>query len=147
MSSSEHYRKLEQMYLAAPINREVYKEVTISVDDGTAEITHRAEEAFFHAAQSLHGSVYFKLLDDAAFFAASSLVEDEFIFTVTFQIQLLRPVTTGILRSKGWVEKSGQSILIAQSFLFDERGKRVGIGQGQFMKSGQLLEETKGYKI
>lgn len=135
------------MYLAAPINREVYRDVQIRIDHGKAEITHRIESRFFHAAGSLHGSVYFKLMDDAAFFAASSTITDAFLYTVSFQIQLLRPVTTGQLRAEGWVIKPGKSVIIAQSELFDPRGKCVALGQGQFMKSGQSLSDMPGYKI
>ena len=145
MRSAEHFSNLEKMYLAAPINQTVYSGVKISITKGKAEIEHAVEDQFFHAAQSLHGSVYFKLLDDAAYFAASSLIEDEFLFTSSFQIHLLRPVTSGNLRSEGWVEKSGRSIIIAQSILFDERNRKVALGHGQLIKSGKLLAETPGY--
>lgn len=145
MSSASHFRKLEKMYLAASINQAVYSGVNISVEEGKAEIVHAVEEKFFHAANSLHGSVYFKLLDDAAYFAASSLVEDEFLFTASFQVNLLRPVTGGSLRAEGWVEKSGRSVIIAQSVLYDERNRKVAIGQGQLMKSGKLLTDMPGY--
>lgn len=147
MSAETHYRRLEHMYLSARIHQEVYREVSIEVEHGKAVISHLAESCFFHAAESLHGSVYFKLLDDAAFFAASSLITDAFIVTVSFQIQLLRPIGEELIRAEGWVEKPGKTILLAQSVLYNERGKRAAIGQGQFMKTNQLLSETKGYKI
>jgi len=145
MSSETHFRRLEAMYLGGVINREVYHGVKIRVESGKAEIIHAVENQFFHAAKSLHGSVYFKLLDDAAYFAASSLAEDEFLFTASFQINLLRPVTSGFLRAEGWVEKPGKSVIIAQSALFDERNRRVAVGHGQLMKSGKLLSEIEGY--
>lgn len=145
MSSDSHFRKLEKMYLSVAINQTVYSAVNISLEKGKAEIVHAVEEKFFHAANSLHGSVYFKLLDDAAYFAASSLVEDEFLFTTSFQVHFLRPVTEGSLRAKGWVEKLGRSVIIAQSVLYDERNRKVAIGQGQLMKSGKLLSDIPGY--
>ncbi len=46
-------------------------------------------------------SVYFKALDDAAFFAANSVVEDVFVLTTNFNIQLLRTVTEGTLIATG----------------------------------------------
>ncbi len=145
MSSAEHFSNLEKMYLAAAINQTVYSGVKISITEGNSEIIHKVEDKFFHAAQSLHGSVYFKLLDDAAYFAASSLIEDEFLFTTSFQIHLLRPVTGGILRSQGWVEKSGRSVIIAQSVLYDERNRKVALGHGSLMKSGKLLSDISYY--
>ncbi len=69
-----HFRAQENMYLAAPINR--FFEPGIKVDEGTAEITVPVKEELFHAAGAVHGSTYFKVLDDAAFFAANSLERD-----------------------------------------------------------------------
>ena len=70
MASEEHYRKLERMYLAAPTNE--YFRPAIAVDEGNAKIEIEVRRDFFHAADAVHGAVYFKALDDAAFFAASS---------------------------------------------------------------------------
>ncbi len=60
----EHHRKLERLYAAAPTN--VYYRPIISVGAGVAEIQIDVRADFFHAAAAVHGSVYFKLLDDAA---------------------------------------------------------------------------------
>jgi len=53
---------------------------------------------FITPAHAMHGSVYFKCLDDAAFFAANSIVQEVFVLTVTFNVVLLRPVAAGALR-------------------------------------------------
>jgi len=63
-----HFRKLERMYLSAPINSGFYKGITLVISDEKAELTLKIEPKFFHAAHAIHGSVYFKMLDDAAFF-------------------------------------------------------------------------------
>lgn len=68
MTSEEHYRRLENMYSRAIIND--LDDPVISVKDRQAEITMPVKDAFFHSAGALHGSVYFKILDDAACFAA-----------------------------------------------------------------------------
>ena len=97
--NKEHYQKLENMYFAAPINK--FYNPTITVKECTAEITIAVKEDFFHAANAVHGSVYFKMLDDAAFFAVNSIVEDVFVLTGTFETKLLRPITDGKIVSKG----------------------------------------------
>ena len=71
MSRDPHFQALERMYLAAPINR-IYRP-TIEVRSGEAEIEIVLAEKYFHSGGAVHGSVYFKMLDDAAFFAAGSL--------------------------------------------------------------------------
>ena len=94
MPSSEHYHKLERMYLSAPIN--TFYSPTIEITEGRSVIEFPVRPEFFHAADAIHGSVYFKALDDAAFFAVNSLVEDYFVLTVSFNIYLTQPVSEGI---------------------------------------------------
>jgi Uncharacterized protein, possibly involved in aromatic compounds catabolism len=84
-----HFRKLERMYLSAPLNNHLYNGITITISDQKAELTLKIEEKFFHAANAIHGSVYFKMLDDAAFFAVNSIVKDVFVYTVSFNVQLV----------------------------------------------------------
>ena len=94
-----HWRALERMYLGSPINT-IY-EPSISVRNETAEISIQIQERSFHAAGAIHGSVTWKMLDDAAFFAAASAVDDVFVLTTSFTSYLTRPVSEGELRSLG----------------------------------------------
>jgi uncharacterized protein (TIGR00369 family) len=142
----EHYGKLERMYLSAPVNTALYKGITIAISDEKAVLTLPVEDKFFHAANAIHGSVYFKMLDDAAFFAVNSVVKDVFVYTVSFNIQLLRPVSGGLITARGELKFKSQSLFIADSVLYDENGKLVGRGSGNFMKSKIGLTEDIGYK-
>lgn len=146
MTDNTHFRKLENMYLSAPLNNKVYSGVSIKISAGKAEISQFIEEKFFHAAGSLHGSVYFKLLDDAAYFAANTLVNDYFLYTTSFQIQILRPLKEGLIRAEGIIIKPGSSVIIAESRLYDQRNKLSAIGHGQFMKSANAFAEIESYK-
>jgi len=74
LSDDEHYRKLERMYASAPIN-DFFRPV-MQVSEGRAVITMKVRRDFYHAANAVHGALYFKALDDAAFFAVNSLVPD-----------------------------------------------------------------------
>ena len=141
-----HYRKLERMYLSAPVNNQLYQGITITISHEKSELTLKVEEKYFHAANAIHGSIYFKLLDDAAFFAVNSIVEDVFVYTVSFNLQLLRPVSNGIIRSVGELKFKSANLFIADSTLFDENNKLVGRGSGNFMKSKIELSEDIGYK-
>ena len=76
MSSEEHWRKLERLYRGAPVNE--YWQPRIAIGDRTCEIVISIRPDFFHPAGAAHGVTYFKVLDDAAYFAANS-VEDEFL--------------------------------------------------------------------
>jgi uncharacterized protein (TIGR00369 family) len=142
----EHFQKLERMYLSAPINRELYESVTIRIAQEQAEIGLTIGPQYHHAASAMHGSVYFKLLDDSAFFAVNSIVEDVFVYTVSMNIQLLRPVASGTIRAVGAVKFKSTNLFIADSELFDERGKLLGRGSGNFMRSKIPLTAEIGYR-
>ncbi len=142
----QHFQKLERMYLSAPINTQVYQGITIGVSHERAELTLSVTSKLHHAANAMHGSVYFKLLDDAAFFAVNSIVEDVFVYTVSMNIQLLRPVAAGLIRSVGQVKFKSTNLFIADSELFDEKGKLAGRGSGNFMRSRITLTEEIGYR-
>ncbi len=140
----DHFRRLERIYLTkASIND--YFNPSIAIGDGEAEIRIEVDPKFFHAAGAVHGTVYFKALDDAAFFAANSVVEDVFVLTTNFNIQLLRPVTEGILIAKGTLVSKTRSLLVADAELRDDRDRLVGRGTGNFMKSRMRLEDIQGY--
>ena len=141
-----HFRKLERMYLSAPVNNQVYNGITITISEQKAELTLKIDEKFFHAAKAIHGSVYFKMLDDAAFFAVNSIVKDFFVYTVSFNVQLLRPVSSGIIKSIGELKFKSSNLFIADSTLLDENNKLVGRGSGNFMKSKIELTQEIGYK-
>lgn len=138
-----HFRKLERMYLGAPTNE--YYKPGIKVSEGKAEITVAVRKDFFHAAGAVHGSVYFKLLDDAAFFAANSLVPDVFVLTASFSLKLLRPVTSGKLIGSGRVTGRDGPRIAAKAVLRDEGGKVVAKGSGEFVESRLPLGPSIGY--
>ena len=141
---SDHFRRLERMYLSAPVN-ELY-DPAIEVSEGAAVITCEARPEHFHAANSLHGSVYFKGLDDAAFFAVSSVVEDVFVLTASFTVYLTRPVTGGTLRSEGRVTSRSKNLYVAESVLYVEPDREVARGSGTFLPSGLPLDDLPGYR-
>ena len=130
--TEEHFRKLEWMYASAPINAYFRPLLTVSERTAVVEIPIRPE--FFHAANAVHGSVYFKALDDAAYFAVNSIVTDAFIVTVQFNIYLTRPVSEGVLRATGHVVHESRSLFIANAELM-ANGREIARGSGTFMRS------------
>jgi uncharacterized protein (TIGR00369 family) len=143
MTRDPHFEALERMYQAGPINR-LYGP-SIDVSEGSATIEMDVSEDFFHAGRSLHGSVYFKMLDDAAFFAANSLEREVFVLTASFTTRFRRPVTGGRLRAVGRVLDGGGTRYRAQAELFDETGTSVAEGSGVFARSRIPLAEAMGY--
>ena len=141
---TEHFRRLEQMYTAAPVNASI-EALRITIAAGEATITLQATPDMCHAAGTVHGCHYFKPLDDAAFFAASSLDEERFVLTASFQLELYRAVTPGPLRAEGKVTKAGRSLIFAASELFDAEGRLVAKGTGTFARSTLPLIDVEAY--
>jgi len=132
------------MYLSAAINALFSPNIHVSA--GSAEVSITVRPELFHAAAAVHGAVYFKLMDDAAFFAASSLVSDVFLLTASFQVYFLRPVSSGILTSRGRVVHTSQRLIIAESTVTDEEQREVGRGSGAFLRSRTMLSDVAGYR-
>ena len=141
--SEEHFRRLERMYLSAEFN-ELFKP-DLTIREGEAEVSFDAGPHLHHAGNAVHGSNYFKALDDAAFFAVNSLVEDVFVLTVTFNIQLLRPISEGRMIAKGRVVNAGRTVWVADAHLVDEEGRLLGRGTGTFMRSKIALSDIATY--
>jgi uncharacterized protein (TIGR00369 family) len=141
---SEHYRKLERMYAGAPVNK-FYGPITL-IEDSKATITIKTEEKHFHAAGAAHGSIYFKMLDDAAYFAAQSVVPGVFVLTTQFNLHLIRPIFAEEITSTGTIISRTRSSIIAESTLKNKKGKILATGRGSFALSSISLSAEIGYK-
>jgi len=145
MNEVNHFKALENMYAAAPIN-EIYKPV-MTVSEGAAEIEITLSEKYHHSAGGVHGSVYFKMLDDAAFFASNSYEHDVFVLTTSFTTYITRPVSEGKLKAIGKVVNKNKTQFIAESVVYDSKGNEIGRGNGLFVRSKLPLVEAKGYGV
>lgn len=108
MGNEEHFRKLERMYGRASCNE--YYSPKLSISQGTAEVVIPVQQKFYHVLGAVHGSVYFKALDDAAFFAVNSLVEDVFMLTRSFNVHLFQPITSGQMKANGKVVRASRDM-------------------------------------
>ncbi len=140
-----HFRALESLYAAAPINR-LFDSRLVIPESGIARIQFALDSRYYHAGGAAHGTSYFKMLDDAAFYAANSLVTDRFLLTTAFNLLFTRPMTQGTVTAEGrWI--SGQRrVLIADARLIDASGEEVARGTGTFMRSRIPLASLPGYQ-
>ncbi|MBD01333.1 MAG: thioesterase [Crocinitomicaceae bacterium] len=143
--NKKHFQKLEKMYLNANINTMIFDTTTCKVLDGYAEIGLNISEKYFHGLGAIHGSVYFKLLDDAAFFAANSKSE-YFILTTSFNLNFLKPVKKGRIKAIGKLKFATGNSFIAESKLFNENGNEVAFGTGSFLNSKIPLNQIDDFK-
>ena len=139
-----HWRALEGLYASAPVNRLFESTLTIT-GPGSARIAFAIDERVYHAAGAAHGTIYFKMLDDAAFYAANTLVTDRFLLTTSFNLHFTRPVRTGPVTAEGRWISGRKRVLVAESRLIDGEGEEIGRGTGTFMRSRIALSSLVGY--
>ena len=142
-TENQHYSALCAMYLEAPINR-IYAP-NINIWNSGSEISITLKEDFFHSGGAVHGSVYFKMLDDAAYFAANSIEFRYFVLTADFRIDLLRPCSHGRITAKGSIIRAGRQDILAESKLFTEDNKLLATGIGRFSRGKLPLSSVESY--
>lgn len=143
-NDQEHFRKLESMYLSAPVNKWYKPEIV--VEKKKCAIKINVDPKYYHAAHAVHGSVYFKMLDDSSFFAVNSIVKDVFVLTTGFTLHFLRPLTEGEILAEGKVIFASNNMFVTQSELYNDKNKLIAQGNGSFMKSKIPLTDKVGYK-
>ena len=141
-----HFRALEALYASAPINRLFASRLTIPAA-GTSRITFEVDERQHHAAGAAHGTIYFKMLDDAAFYAANSLVSDRFLLTTAFNLHFTKPIRRGPVVAEGRWISGRRRVFIAEAHLTDGEGDEIGRGTGTFMRSQIPLSSLPGYRV
>lgn len=144
ISAIAHHRALESLYRAAPINQ-LFPSVLDITSAGSATIRFDISENVYHAGGAVHGTAYFKMLDDAAFYAANSLVTDRFLLTTAFNLFFTRPLKHGPVIAEGRWVSGRRRVYVAEARLIDGTGEEAARGTGTFMRSQLPLSTLPGY--
>jgi uncharacterized protein (TIGR00369 family) len=142
--AAAHYRALESLYARAPVNGLFESRLEI-VEKGFARIRFEVNERLFHAAGAAHGTLYFKMMDDAAFYACNSLITDRFLLTTAFNLLFTRPLRTGPVTAEGRWASGKRRVLVGEARLIDSEGELAASGTGTFMRSHIPLSGLPGY--
>lgn len=140
---NQHYRALENLYLSAPIN--TIFPPTIEVSDRRAEISLEVKPEYCHSGKALHGSVYFKLLDDSSAFAAYSCGGEFMMLTKSYTVDFMRPVLNGRVTAIGEVTRIDGRKHFTESVLYDAQGKVAAKGHGLFLPGRIKFTELETY--
>ncbi len=140
-----HLRSLETLYDSAPVNR-LFASRMILPEAGRSEISFIVAPSSFHAAHAAHGTLYFKMLDDAAFYAANGLVSDRFLLTTAFNLHFTKPLRDGEARAEGRWISGKRRIFVAEARIVDSAGDECARGTGTFMRSHIALSGLDGYR-
>jgi uncharacterized protein (TIGR00369 family) len=142
--ADQHYRALERLYASAPVNAKFASALHIP-GEGRSRLTFTVTPEDYHAAGAAHGTIYFKMLDDAAFYAANTLATDRFLLTTSFNLHFTKPVRSGTIIAEGRWVSGRRRVFVAEARLVDAEGEEIGRGTGTFMRSRIALSSLPGY--
>ena len=140
-----HLRGLESLYASAPINRLFESRLTLGAA-GQSQIRFTVSNDAFHAAGAAHGTLYFKMLDDAAFYAVNGLVTDRFLLTTAFNLHFTRPMREGTMIAEGKWISGRRRVFVGEARIIDSDGDECARGTGTFLRSHIALSGLDGYR-
>jgi uncharacterized protein (TIGR00369 family) len=142
--AAAHLSALESLYRSAAINRLFSSSIEIT-EQGLARIRFEVDETSYHAAGAAHGTLYFKMMDDAAFYACNSMVSDRFLLTTAFNLNFTRPLKRGPVIAEGRWVSGRRRVFVGEARLIDAEGEEAARGTGTFMRSHIPLASLPGY--
>ena len=140
-----HLRALEALYASAPINQ-LFQSLLSLPRAGKSEIRFTVAPESYHAAGAAHGTLYFKMLDDAAFYAANGFVSDRFLLTTAFNLHFTKPMRSGEARAEGRWISGKRRVFVAEARIVDSTGEECARGTGTFLRSHIALASLDGYR-
>lgn len=140
-----HWRALEALYASAPVNKMFPSRLQIP-ERGSSRIDICFSQEMYHAAGAAHGTAYFKCLDDAAFYAVSTIVPHHFILTTAFSLDFTRPAPAGDYVALGRWTNGTRRVLLGEAVLQDASGQVVAMGHGSFTPSRTRLSSLPAYQ-
>ena len=142
--AAAHLRALESLYRQAPVNG-LFRSAIEIPEQGLARIRFDVDESVYHAAGAAHGTLYFKMLDDAAFYACNSMVSDRFLLTTAFNLNFTKPLRSGPVTAEGRWVSGKRRVFVGEARLIDSEGEEAARGTGTFMRSHIPLAGLPGY--
>lgn len=140
-----HFRALETLYRSAAINHLFESEIEVA-GPGQVRIHFEVVRGTDHAAGAAHGTLYFKMMDDAAFYACNSMVSDRFLLTTAFNLVFTRPLRSGPVVAEGRWVSGRRRVFVGEARLILPDGEEAARGTGTFMRSHIPLSSLSGYR-
>lgn len=141
---SIHPDRLVAMFNSAAVNQ-FFPGITLHFEGMESKVSIKSGPAWQHAGEQIHGALYMRLLDDAAYFAAALREKQRFVVTASLDVRFLRPVGGGLLVATGRLLRYEDRKLMAESVLHDESGKLIARATGVFVPSRQYLQDVAAY--
>ena len=98
----------------------------IEIKEGISRVSFTAEARYANPMGTLHGGVLADITDAAmGMVVISTLKEGESFTTLEMKINFLRPFRTGSLIAEGKVINKGQTIVLVEAEVLDEKNRLI----------------------
>lgn len=141
-AKQEHFRKLERMYHVLTVSRLLA--VNLTVEAGTAVVEWSGRRGLDRAGAH-EDAICFRMVSDAALFAANSIEMENVLTTVDFNVRFLHGAAQGGMFCNGLAVHRADSLFFAQAELFDGQGRCLAIGSGTLRPTDVALASMAGY--
>ena len=127
-----HLDQIISYYKDHPMHKDL--EIDVDYTQGKAQVGLTVHKSILNLVGILHGAIYFKLIDDACFFAGLSLNKSNFIATSSMSIHYLKPVSKGrIIADAAVVDQVGKKY-VCEAAIQDLNGVKYAFGSGMFIE-------------
>jgi hypothetical protein len=137
---------LNHSIVIAPSNRLFQSEIEIAEEGLSPGSVSSRGGGLSRGGRGARATIYFKMMDDAAFYACNSLVTDRFLLTTAFNLHFTRPIKSGPVVAEGRWASGRRRVYVADTRLIGPDGEEAARGTGTFMRSHISLSTLPGYR-
>tara|TARA_Y100001970_G_scaffold263886_1_gene349844 strand:- start:126 stop:548 length:423 start_codon:yes stop_codon:yes gene_type:complete len=130
------------------INHPMHKNLNMSVHFGkeSAAVSMTIHESILNLVGTLHGAIYFKLIDDSCFFAALSAKESHFVATSNMTIHYVKPASEGNLVAKANIITKRNRMYLCKSTIMNDKEDILAYGSGSFIEPKKTYDYQERFK-
>jgi|HigsolmetaAR205D_1030408.scaffolds.fasta_scaffold06675_3 acyl-CoA thioesterase len=101
------------------------------ISQGEVQLKLAVRPEFFNVVKTVHGGVYASVLDTTMGFTVRSVAGCP-VVTVNMNINFLKAINQGTLRSKGRILSMGKNLAVAEAYIYSEDGQALAHSTGTF---------------
>ncbi|WP_087972361.1 PaaI family thioesterase [Oceanobacillus rekensis] len=109
------------------------------LNEGFASLTLPILPSFLNVRNTVHGGIYFSIMDTTMGLASRSLGYDE-VVTIQLNTQFIKPAVDGVLISEATIISKSRSTALVEGKLFDGNGNLIAHSTGTF-KLTKMVEQ------
>ncbi|RAP30762.1 thioesterase [Candidatus Marinamargulisbacteria bacterium SCGC AG-343-D04] len=126
----------KDQFLTSYLNHEMHRnlDLRLEMNDGKSTLSCVISNTILNLVGIVHGAIYFKLMDDACFFAALSIENSHFVATADFNIHYIKPASKGRLTAYAHIVNHRKNRYLCACDIKNDAGELCAHGTGTFVE-------------